>query len=158
MNIKRLRFLLPGVFAALVLCFAGCQEELPPEVDYTYPPTERPIITEEPTEAETKHVHDFDAWVITTEPDCTANGSKTRTCKGCGETETDVVPFLGHDPVLREAVAPTCTEPGREAGKICTRCDTALEGGKTVKPLGHTPVTDPAVEPTCTEAGLTEGW
>ena len=35
-----------------------------------------------------EHTHTFSAWTVTTEATCTAEGVETRTCSGCGATET----------------------------------------------------------------------
>ncbi len=35
-----------------------------------------------------EHTHTFSAWTVTTEANCTAEGVETRTCSGCGATET----------------------------------------------------------------------
>ncbi len=45
------------------------------------------------------HDHVFGDWTIDTEADCIHDGSKHRSCtvEGCSETETEVVPALGHD-------------------------------------------------------------
>lgn len=41
--------------------------------------------------------HAWGEWTVVAEPDCTEEGSKTRTCGKCGEVETEVIPALGHD-------------------------------------------------------------
>ena len=101
-------------------------------------------------------------------------------CSVCGDQISEK---LGHDLIVDEAQAPTCTEPGYQAGAHCSRCDYE-EGGAEIPALGHTPgaaatcttnqvctvcgaevhealghieVTDEAVAPTCTETGLTAG-
>lgn len=43
-----------------------------------------------------EHVHQFGAWMVTTEPTCTEDGIKTRECE-CGVTEREGIPALGHD-------------------------------------------------------------
>ena len=45
----------------------------------------------------TAHEHTFGEWIVTTQPTCTEPGEKTRTCTGCGEVETRVIPAAGHD-------------------------------------------------------------
>lgn len=42
------------------------------------------------------HVHQFGAWMVTTEPLCEEDGIKTRECP-CGVTEREMIPALGHD-------------------------------------------------------------
>ena len=53
------------------------------------------------------HVHTWNDGVVTTEPTCTAEGVKTFTCTGCGETKTEKVAVLGHN-----YVNGTCTRCG----------------------------------------------
>ena len=53
------------------------------------------------------HTHNWGEWVITQEPTCTKAGSKTRTCDGCGSTETVSIPATGHTYVNGK-----CTECG----------------------------------------------
>ena len=56
-----------------------------------------------------------------------------KTCE-CGYTEGDA---LGHDMIVDEAKAPTCTEKGLEEGSHCSRCDYVV-AQKEVAALGHT--------------------
>ena len=66
------------------------------------------------------------------EADCTT----PKTCRICGNTDGEA---LGHDyqeEVEGTAVAPTCTEAGKEADKKCTRCDDVAYGAP-IPPLGH---------------------
>ena len=44
------------------------------------------------------HEHEFGEWTITKEATCTEEGVRTRTCKGCSETETEAIPAKGHNP------------------------------------------------------------
>lgn len=71
------------------------------------------------------------------------------TCE-CGYTEGDP---LGHDIIVDEAKAPTCTEKGLEAGEHCSRCDHKVEQ-KEVAALGHT-LTFVNTLPTLGESGKT---
>ena len=59
---------------------------------------------------EQPHEHAFGEWVVTTEPTCTETGVETRTC-ACGETETLVIPAMGH----------------AWKGTGCIRCDATRE-------------------------------
>ncbi len=63
----------------------------------------------------------------------------------------------GHTEVEDAAVEPTCTEPGKTAGKHCSVCNEVLVAQQEVPAKGHTEVEDAAVEPTCTESGKTAG-
>lgn len=76
-----------------------------------------------------------------------------KTCVLCQATEGEP---KGHDIVVDEAVAVTCTEDGLTAGEHCTRCDYAI-AQETITAPGHTEVVDEAVEPTCVATGLTAG-
>ncbi len=86
------------------------------------------------------------------EADC-VNPSR---CEVCGIIAEGSV-ALGHDIVIDEAVAPTCTEPGLTEGRHCSRCDDRTVEQETVDALGHDIIIDEAVAPTCTETGLTDG-
>ena len=79
--------------------------------------------------------HVWDEGVETTPSTCTDAGVRTFTC-ACGETKTEAIPATGHTLVDDAAVAPTCTEPGKEAGKHCEKCD-YTEGGAVIPALGH---------------------
>lgn len=59
-------------------------------------------------------------------------------CTACDEFLVVQQPIaaLGHDYQPSEAVAPTCTEAGREAGETCTRCGAST--GSPIKALDHT--------------------
>ena len=103
-----------------------------------------------------RHEHNYDS-DVTTEPNCTEKGIETFTCTICGASYTEEIDALGHDIVIDEAKAPTCTETGLTAGEHCTRCDGATVAQETVDKLGHDIVIDEAKAPTCTETGLTEG-
>ena len=59
--------------------------------------------------------------------------------------------------MVDEAVAPTCTQAGKTAGKHCSVCNEVLVAQQEVAALGHDLVDDAAVAPTCTEAGKTAG-
>ena len=56
-----------------------------------------------------------------------------------------------------EEVAPTCTEYGYSAMKVCKRCGEVVKQSEQIEPLGHTVEIIPGVPATCTEDGLTEG-
>ena len=76
----------------------------------------------------------------------------------CGDkADVTVIPATGHTEVIDEAVAPTCTAPGKTAGKHCSVCDEVLVAQTTVRANGHTEVIDEAVAPTCTAPGKTAG-
>ena len=93
---------------------------------------------------------------------CTEAGSYDEVvyCTVCDDElsrETKTENALGHNEVIDEAVAATCTETGLTEGKHCDRCGETLIAQETVDALGHDEVIDEAVAATCTETGLTEG-
>ncbi len=103
--------------------------------------------------------HDHSSeWTVDEPATCTANGSKSHHCLRCGDkADVTVIPATGHAEVVDEAVAPTCTEAGKTAGKHCSVCNEVLVAQTTVPATGHTEVIDEAVAPTCTVAGKTAG-
>jgi len=97
---------------------------------------------------------------ITEEADCLNDGRIYVKCtdEGCEEIEVlEVLPALGHDLVVIEATAPTCTETGLTAGEKCEVCGEITVAQEEVPATGHTPEFVAATAPTCTEAGLTAG-
>ena len=63
--------------------------------------------------------HDWSDWTVT-EATCTEDGSKTRSCATCGETETEVIPATGHS-FTTTTVEATCTEEGYDE-HVCDDC------------------------------------
>ena len=83
---------------------------------------------------------------------CTEAGYDKTVCDSCGLVLTEtVIPALGHDYRSYPAQAATCTEPGWNAYRECTRChDTDY---KEIPAPGHDYVNHAAKAATCTEAG-----
>ncbi len=96
---------------------------------------------------------------------CTKGGSYDEVvycsvCKDEVSRDSKTTEALGHDyqDIPGTAVAPSCTEPGKEANKKCSRCNDILTG-KDIAPLGHTPaqpVHENEVAASCTEGGSYE--
>ncbi len=80
-----------------------------------------------------KDSHTWGDWNQTLAPTCTAEGSKTRTCSACGDTETAAVPVIEHSYGEILTVAATCGKDGKEY-QICSAC----KGEKLVKTLTAT--------------------
>ena len=95
--------------------------------------------------------HTYGSAVITKQPTCTAEGTKTKTCTQCGATVTETIAKLSHS-YTTTVVAPTCTADGYTLHK-CSVCGTSYKDS-TTKATGHrygnSVVTK---QPTCTSEG-----
>ena len=81
--------------------------------------------------------HEWSSWTVSKQAACETEGEKTRSCYKCGEDEKEVLPALGHEEVIDEAVEPTCTEEGKTEGKHCARCRKVIVEQNCVPALGH---------------------
>ena len=138
--------LLLGIALMMAACDTDTHEQ-------TTDAEETTVMQETETQA---HVHAWGSWVIEVEQTCVQDGRKKRSC-ACGEVETKKTNAYGHEEVLDEGKAPTCTETGLTEGAHCSECKEILVAQEEIAPLGHTEVFREAVEATCTESGLTEG-
>ena len=89
---------------------------------------------------------------------CLDCGKYYSNAEGTLETTVDenVIPALGHDMLVDEAVAPDCENTGLTEGSHCSRCDHKVAQDE-VAALGHDMLVDEAVAPDCENTGLTEG-
>ena len=153
-----------ALFLALVMCFSmlpvsafaeGDGEDdgfvIEEPEDYTPEPEPDPETVKE----ESAHEHEYVP--VVTEPACTESGCTTWTCS-CGDFYVnDETEPLGHDWTEVAAVDPTCTEPGRQAGVVCSVCGAVQDGCAEIPATGHTPVAVKAVPATEEEPGHEAG-
>ena len=95
--------------------------------------------------------HTYGSAVVTKQPTCTAEGTKTKTCTQCGATVTETIPKTSHK-YADTVVAPTCTTDGYTLHK-CSVCGTSYKDN-TTKATGHSFGNSVVTkQPTCTSEG-----
>ena len=95
--------------------------------------------------------HTYGSAVITKQPTCTSEGTKTKTCTQCGATVTETIAKLSHS-YTTTVVAPTCTTNGYTLHK-CSVCGTSYKDS-TTKATGHSYGNSAVTkQPTCTAEG-----
>ena len=95
--------------------------------------------------------HTYGSAVITKQPTCTSEGTKTKTCTQCGATVTETIAKLSHS-YTTTVVAPTCTADGYTLHK-CSVCGTSYKDN-TTKATGHSYGNSVVTkQPTCTAEG-----
>lgn len=104
-----------------------------------------------------KKEHEHNLKVVTVDPTCTEDGSKTTTCLDpeCDFEEVEILPAKGHDYYTLMGLEPTCTENGFTDYQVCSVCE-ETKGFTTLEATGHTPgeaMKENVVEPTCTDKG-----
>ena len=95
--------------------------------------------------------HTYGSAVVTKQPTCTSEGTKTKTCTQCGATVTETIAKLSHS-YTTTVVAPTCTADGYTLHK-CSVCGTSYKD-ITTKATGHSYGNSVVTkQPTCTSEG-----
>ena len=95
--------------------------------------------------------HTYGSAVVTKQPTCTSEGTKTKTCTQCGATVTETIAKLSHS-YTTTVVAPTCTTDGYTLHK-CSVCGTSYKDS-TTKATGHSYGNSVVTkQPTCTSEG-----
>ena len=80
--------------------------------------------------------HDWNEWQTLTPATCLAEGSRTRTCKTCENSDFQSVKALGHEwGEWETVVAPTCRVAGYET-RVCLRDEKHTEN-RSIEALGH---------------------
>ena len=95
--------------------------------------------------------HTYGSAVITKQPTCTSEGTKTKTCTKCNTTVTETIAKTSHK-YADTVVAPTCTTNGYTLHK-CSVCGTSYKDS-TTKATGHSYGNSVVTkQPTCTSEG-----
>ena len=95
--------------------------------------------------------HTYGSAVVTKQPTCTSEGTKTKTCTQCGATVTETIPKTSHK-YADTVVAPTCAADGYTLHK-CSVCGTSYKDS-TTKATGHSYGNSVVTkQPTCTSEG-----
>ena len=95
--------------------------------------------------------HTYGSAVVTKQPTCTSEGTKTKTCIKCNATVTETIPKTSHK-YADTVVAPTCTVDGYTLHK-CSVCGTSYKDS-TTKATGHSYGNSVVTkQPTCTAEG-----
>ena len=95
--------------------------------------------------------HTYGNAVITKQPTCTSEGTKTKTCTKCNATVTETIPKTSHK-YANTVVAPTCTTDGYTLHK-CSVCGTSYKDS-TTNATGHSYGNSVVTkQPTCTSEG-----
>ena len=81
--------------------------------------------------------HTYGSAVITKQPTCTSEGTKTKTCTKCNATVTEKLPAKGHTAVTDKGYPATCTTAGKTDGSHCSVCNTVIKVQTVINATGH---------------------
>jgi hypothetical protein len=104
-------------------------------------------------EQQVNHVHQYGEWMIISQPTCTMEGTRQKTCQ-CGKVISESIDKVPHSEAKDVAVPATCTTAGKTAGTHCSVCGEVLEPQQIIEPLNHLYV-GLITAATCTEQGYT---
>ena len=81
--------------------------------------------------------HSYGNSVVTKQPTCTSEGTKTKTCTKCNATVTEKLPAKGHTAVTDKGYPATCTTAGKTDGSHCSVCNTVIKAQTVINATGH---------------------
>ena len=81
--------------------------------------------------------HSYGNSVVTKQPTCTSEGTKTKTCTKCNATVTEKLPAKGHTAVTDKGYPATCTTAGKTDGSHCSVCNTVIKVQTVINATGH---------------------
>ena len=81
--------------------------------------------------------HTYGSAVITKQPTCTSEGTKTKTCTKCNAIVTEKLPAKGHTAVTDKGYPATCTTAGKTDGSHCSVCNTVIKVQTVINATGH---------------------
>lgn len=83
-----------------------------------------------------EHTHSYSEWSVKTNPTCTEDGERIRTC-GCGKVKTEPILAVGHSVVYDSSRNPDCTTSGLTQGSHCSVCNEVLAEQEIIEATGH---------------------
>ena len=81
--------------------------------------------------------HSYGNSVVTKQPTCISEGTKTKTCTKCNATVTEKLPAKGHTAVTDKGYPATCTTAGKTDGSHCSVCNTVIKVQTVINATGH---------------------
>ena len=81
--------------------------------------------------------HSYGNSVVTKQPTCTSEGTKTKTCTKCNAIVTEKLPAKGHTAVTDKGYPATCTTAGKTDGSHCSVCNTVIKVQTVINATGH---------------------
>ena len=81
--------------------------------------------------------HSYGNSVVTKQPTCTSEGTKTKTCTKCNATVTEKLPAKGHTAITDKGYPATCTTAGKTDGSHCSVCNTVIKVQTVINATGH---------------------